>query len=102
MKWEEAVSYTHLDVYKRQVVKELGTIINVEKDLVKVYGKEVSLDTKKVYYMLNKPQGVISAVSYTHLLQHFCYRKYRVVNGKSIRFDSLVFAEFIYSHLMFY
>jgi len=44
-----------------QVVRELGTIISVGKDIVKVYGKQVNLDTKKVYYMLNKPAGVISA-----------------------------------------
>lgn len=44
-----------------EVVKNLGTIIDTRKDIVKVYGKQISLDTKKVYYMLNKPQGVISA-----------------------------------------
>ena len=59
-KCEEIISRGKVTV-NGEVVKELGTIINVEKDLVKVYGKEVSLDTKKVYYMLNKPQGVISA-----------------------------------------
>ena len=59
-KCEEIISRGKVTV-NGEVVRELGTIINVEKDLVKVYGKEVSLDTKKVYYMLNKPQGVISA-----------------------------------------
>lgn len=59
-KCEEIISRGKVTV-NGEFVRELGTIINVEKDLVKVYGKEVSLDTKKVYYMLNKPQGVISA-----------------------------------------
>lgn len=59
-KCEEIISRGKVTI-NGEVVRELGTIINVKKDLVKVYGKEVSLDTKKVYYMLNKPQGVISA-----------------------------------------
>ncbi|WP_290771716.1 pseudouridine synthase [Anaerofustis sp.] len=44
-----------------EVVRQLGTMIDVKKDIVKVYGKQVSFDNKKVYYMLNKPSGVISA-----------------------------------------
>ncbi|MCR2032314.1 pseudouridine synthase [Anaerofustis stercorihominis] len=59
-KCEEIISRGKVTI-NGEVVRELGTIINVKKDLVKVYGKDVSLDTKKVYYMLNKPQGVISA-----------------------------------------
>lgn len=59
-KCEEIISRGKVTI-NGEVVRELGTIINIKKDLVKVYGKEVSLDTKKVYYMLNKPQGVISA-----------------------------------------
>ena len=43
------------------VVRQLSTIIDTKRDKVEVYGKLVTLDTKKVYYMLNKPAGVISA-----------------------------------------
>ena len=44
------------------VVKELGTKINVTKDKVFYNGKIVKPETKKVYYILNKPKGYISTV----------------------------------------
>ena len=44
-----------------KVVKELATMVDVKKDKVIVFGKPVELDNSKVYYMLNKPAGVISA-----------------------------------------
>ncbi len=43
------------------VIKDLSTMIDPKKDIVEVYGKNVKQDTSKVYYMLNKPSGVISA-----------------------------------------
>ena len=49
------VSYTHLDVYKRQTDSDLNTvIINADKDLIK---RAVS----------NLIQNSINPVSYTHL-----------------------------------
>ncbi|MBR1883876.1 MAG: rRNA pseudouridine synthase [Clostridia bacterium] len=42
------------------VASELGTIINEEKDIVKVDGKCVKIEKKKVYIVLNKPAGYIT------------------------------------------
>lgn len=35
------------------------TLVNLEKDQITVDGKSVSLQEKKVYYMLNKPYGLL-------------------------------------------
>lgn len=48
------------------VVTDLATDINEEKDKVTVSGRPVKLKTGNVYYMLNKPAGVISASSSDH------------------------------------
>jgi len=45
-----------------QVVTELGTRIDPEKDLVDVDGTAVQLDVSKRYVMLNKPTGVVSSM----------------------------------------
>jgi 23S rRNA pseudouridine2605 synthase len=45
-----------------QRVKELGIIVNENKDIVKVDGKQVQPRLKKVYILLNKPKGVITTV----------------------------------------
>jgi len=45
-----------------KVVKELGTKVS-GNDFIVVEGKELELSQKKVYYLLNKPRGVISSVS---------------------------------------
>jgi 23S rRNA pseudouridine2605 synthase len=44
------------------VVKELGTKVNFNKDIVHVDGKEISPEENKVYIALNKPQGFVSTV----------------------------------------
>lgn len=44
------------------VVRELGTRIDPEIDLVAVDGQAVQLDTSKRYIMLNKPTGVVSTM----------------------------------------
>ena len=59
-KCEEIISNGKVTI-NGEVVKELATMVDVKKDKVKVYGKLVHLDDDKVYYMLNKPAGVISA-----------------------------------------
>lgn len=43
-----------------QVVKTLGTKVNIYKDKVEYKGKEVTLETRKVYILLNKPLGYIT------------------------------------------
>lgn len=45
-----------------EVIKELGVKVNVN-DTIEVEGKTLNINQKKVYYLLNKPRGVISSVS---------------------------------------
>lgn len=44
------------------VVRELGTKVN-DTDIIEVEGNVLEKNEKKVYYMLNKPRGVISSVT---------------------------------------
>ncbi len=43
------------------LVQELGTKVN-EKDTIEIEGKLLEKNEQKVYYLLNKPRGVISSV----------------------------------------
>ena len=45
-----------------EIVREVGTKVS-GSDTITVEGKNLSLNTKKVYYVLNKPRGIISSVS---------------------------------------
>lgn len=45
-----------------KVVRELGTKVS-ETDIIEVKGTVLEKNEKKVYYMLNKPRGVISSVT---------------------------------------
>lgn len=45
-----------------KVVQELGLKVN-EEDIIEVEGKLLEKNEKKVYYLLNKPRGVISSVT---------------------------------------
>ena len=45
-----------------QVVTELGTKINPEKDKIEFNNKLVAIEVKKVYILLNKPIGFVSTV----------------------------------------
>ncbi len=45
-----------------KVVKELGTKINPEKDIVEFDGKKVEKVEKHVYILLNKPIGYVTTV----------------------------------------
>ena len=45
-----------------KIIKELGTKVN-GNDMIVVEGKTLERTQKKVYYLLNKPRGVISSVS---------------------------------------
>jgi 23S rRNA pseudouridine2605 synthase len=46
-----------------QVVRELGTKADSERDHIKVDGRRVGRFPGKVYLLLNKPKGVVSTVS---------------------------------------
>ncbi len=48
------------------VVKELGTIIDPNKDIVKVDNKEIQIEKNKVYIMLNKPEGYVTTLKDKH------------------------------------
>lgn len=59
-KSEEIISAGKVRVNGR-VVTDLAFKVDPENDRVSVYGKEISLSNENVYYILNKPAGVISA-----------------------------------------
>jgi len=59
-KSEELISQGKVSV-NGQVVLELGTKINPDKDKVMCFGKVVKVENKKVYILMNKPKGYISA-----------------------------------------
>ena len=42
------------------IVKELGTKINPDKDIVEFKGKKVGREDKKIYILLNKPIGYVT------------------------------------------
>lgn len=44
----------------QKVISQLGTKINVDIDQVVVDGKEISIQTQKITYALNKPTGIVS------------------------------------------
>lgn len=45
-----------------EIIRELGTKINKE-DVIEIEGKVLEKNEKKVYYILNKPRGVICSVT---------------------------------------
>ncbi|MEZ0537391.1 pseudouridine synthase [Caldicellulosiruptoraceae bacterium PP1] len=44
-----------------QIVDKLGTKVDLEKDIVEVDGKKITIKNKNIYIMLNKPFGVITS-----------------------------------------
>ncbi len=44
------------------VIKELGTKVDPEKDVVKVDNKKIRLVKDKIYIMLNKPEGYVTTL----------------------------------------
>ncbi|MDE5540184.1 MAG: rRNA pseudouridine synthase [Bacilli bacterium] len=48
-----------------EVIRELGTKVSGD-DIIEVDGVTITKDVPKVYYMLNKPRGVITSVSDEH------------------------------------
>jgi 23S rRNA pseudouridine2605 synthase/23S rRNA pseudouridine2604 synthase len=47
-----------------QVVTELGTKVNVKKDLVEFDGQLISTSSRLIYLALNKPMGVVTSCSH--------------------------------------
>ncbi len=45
-----------------KVIREMGFIVDPDRDEVKFDGKTIGTNEKKVYIMLNKPKGVITSV----------------------------------------
>lgn len=43
-----------------KTIRELGTIINPEKDVVTVNGKNITTASDRVVYLLHKPKGVVT------------------------------------------
>jgi len=48
------------------VIKELGTKIDPEKDIVFVDNKRIKAVEKKIYIILNKPEGYVTSLKDTH------------------------------------
>lgn len=48
------------------VVKKLGTLVDPDKDIVKIDNKIIELERKKVYIMLNKPEGYVTTLKDMH------------------------------------
>lgn len=46
-----------------KVITEPGTVIDENKDFIRVNGKHITPENKKIYIMLNKPPGYVSAVT---------------------------------------
>ncbi|MCI6277265.1 MAG: rRNA pseudouridine synthase [Clostridium sp.] len=43
-------------------IKELGTKVSIDKDVILVDDKSIALEKNKVYIMLNKPEGFVTTV----------------------------------------
>lgn len=48
------------------IVKELGTKVDPRRDVVKVDNKVIKLEDKRVYIMLNKPEGYVTTLKDKH------------------------------------
>lgn len=60
-KAEELISLGRVEV-NGQLVREMGTKVDISRDLVKVDGKLIELDEKKRYILLNKPVGYVTTL----------------------------------------
>ena len=48
------------------VVRELGTMINPKKDVIRVNNRRIKVETNNVYIMLNKPRGYVTTLKDKH------------------------------------
>lgn len=58
---EDLISQGQVSV-NGHVVKTLGTRVHPDRDLIRVRGIPIQTDATKVYYLLNKPAGVVSTM----------------------------------------
>ncbi|QZY56878.1 pseudouridine synthase [Crassaminicella profunda] len=61
-KAEELIKEGRVKVNK-EVVKDMGVVINPHKDIVCIDNKSIQLEENKIYIMLNKPEGYITTLS---------------------------------------
>ena len=61
-KAEELIRDGLVEINGNKVV-ELATMVDEKKDAVTVDGQKITLAEEKVYYMLNKPKGVVTSLS---------------------------------------
>lgn len=45
-----------------KIIDKLGAVINPQRDIVEIDGKTIKLESKKVYIILNKPEGYVTTV----------------------------------------
>ncbi|MCF6465114.1 pseudouridine synthase [Clostridium sp. Cult2] len=45
-----------------KIVRELGTKVNPDDDIIKVNNKTIKLEKNKIYIMLNKPEGYVTTL----------------------------------------
>ncbi len=45
-----------------EIVQELGLDIDINKDMIMVNGEKIQLESKKIYILLNKPEGYVTTV----------------------------------------
>ncbi|HZK18172.1 MAG TPA: pseudouridine synthase [Clostridia bacterium] len=60
-KCEDLISSGRVSV-NGNLVEELGTKVNPDRDIIRVDGKNINIDREKVYIILNKPRGVVTTV----------------------------------------
>ncbi len=48
------------------IVKELGTIVDPNRDIVEVDDRKIEMESRKVYIMLNKPEGYVTTLKDRH------------------------------------
>ncbi|MCT4604945.1 MAG: rRNA pseudouridine synthase [Marinisporobacter sp.] len=61
-KAEELIKVGRVSV-NNEIVKEMGVVINPDKDIVSIDNKIIQLEENKVYILLNKPEGYITTLS---------------------------------------
>ena len=76
-----SVSYTHLDVYKRQVMGTT-TLLDACKEFSTPRYHQVSTDEVYGDLPLDRPDLFFTAVSYTHLIKKLCFFQMAVENSK--------------------
>jgi len=61
-KSEELIQTGNVSV-NNEIITEMGTVIDPDKDIIKVYGAVVKPEEEKLYIMINKPTGYVTTVA---------------------------------------